>query len=367
MRRIICVIIIVLGSVTAASAQGVAKNVVVVTIDGLRWQEVFGGADGAYFQKDASGNSTGVEKRYDRATAEERRALLMPFVWTEIARRGQIFGDSSRGSRASVTNGLWFSYPGYNEMFSGTADARIDSNDKVPNPNLTVFEWLNGRPGFSGKVVAFGAWDRLPFILNVDRSRLPVGSGFTPVPSPRTPRQREINAMAEDLPPLWGYGTFDAPIVAAAIESLRVDRPRVMYVMLGEGDEWAHRGRYDLYLDATQRADRFIRRLWETIQSLPQYKGTTALLLTTDHGRGATLKDWTDHGRKISSAESIWIAAIGRGVPPLGVREGTMVTASQLAATIASLVGEEYSAAAPAAAPPLPLGANSSQGGAHGR
>lgn len=279
--------------------------------------------------------------------------LLLPFIWNEVARNGQIFGDPSRRSRAHVTNGLWFSYPGYNEMLSGAADPRIDSNDKVANPNITVLEWLNTRPGFTGRVAAFGAWDRLPFILNVDRSRLPVGSGFVPVPSPKTERQRDINQMAEDLPSLWGYGTFDAPIVAAAVECLRIDKPRVMYVMLGDGDEWAHRGRYDLYLDAAQRSDRFIRRLWDTLQSMPDYRGTTALLLTTDHGRGATPKDWTDHGRKVPAAESTWIAAIGAGVAPLGVREDITVTASQLAATIAALVGEDYSIASPEAAPAL--------------
>ena len=330
----------------------------IVTIDGLRWQEMFGGADSNYFAKQANGEPTLVEKRYIRPTADLGRALLMPFMWSQVARHGQIFGDPSHQSRARVTNGLWFSYPGYNEIFSGVADPRIDSNNKMPNPNVTVLEWLNTRPRFAGKVAAFGAWDRLPFILNVDRSGLSVGSGFAPVPSPKTARERAINALAEDLPPLWGYGTFDAPIVAAAVESLRVDKPRVLYVMLGEGDEWAHRGRYDLYLDATLRADRFIQRLWDTLQSLPEYKGRTALLLTTDHGRGATTKDWTDHGTKVPAAEATWIAAIGAGVPPLGLREGIDVTASQLAVTIAALVGEDYSVVMPKAAPPLPLGVN---------
>jgi hypothetical protein len=355
MPRFVSVILLSLAFLATAFAQHApARNVVVITIDGLRWQEMFGGADSEYFQKDAKGETSVMQERYVRPTAEARRTLLMPFIWNEVARKGQIFGDPARGSRAHVTNGLWFSYPGYNEMLSGAADPRIDSNSKIPNPNITVLEWLNTRRGFTGKVAAFGAWDRLPFILNVDRSRLPVGTAFTPVPAPKTQRQREINEMAEDLPPLWGYGTFDAPIVAAAVECLRTEKPRVMYIMLGEGDEWAHRGRYDLYLDASQRADRFIRRVWDTLQSLPDYKGTTALLLTTDHGRGATTKDWTDHGAKVPAAESIWMAAIGPGIAPLGVREGVTVTAAQLAATIATLVGQDYSIASPNAAPALP-------------
>ena len=338
------------------AAQTPARNVVVITLDGLRWQEMFTGAAREYFKKEKNGEPGAAEKRFWRATADERRATLLPFVWSTIAAKGQVFGDPSKGSRAHLTNGLWFSYPGYNEMFSGAADQRIDSNDKVPNPNITVLEWLNTRPGFQGRVAAFGSWDVLPFILNVGRSRLPVGSGFTPVPLPKTDRERAINELASDLPLYWDYGPFDAPIVYAALESLRTSKPRVLYVMLGEGDEWAHSGRYDLYLDATFRADRFIRRVWDTLQSMPEYANQTTLLVTTDHGRGATTSDWTDHGTKVPAAESTWIAALGPGVPPLGVRESITVTTSQLAATIAAAVGENYRTAVPAAAPPLPLG-----------
>lgn len=337
----------------ATGAQAPTRNVVIITIDGLRWQEMFGGADSTYFKKDSNGQAPEIAKRYMRPTAEERRAMLLPFMWSDIAQQGQIFGDPSRKSRAHLTNGLWFSYPGYNEMFSGAADPRINSNDKIPNPNVTVLEWLNRQPGFEGKVAAFGAWDVLPSIVNTGRSRIPVGSGFMPVPSAKTDRQRWINEMAQDLPRYWEYGTFDAPIVAAAIECLRTDKPRVIYVMLGDGDEWAHEGRYDLYLDAAQRADRFIKRIWETLQSLPEYKGQTTLLVTTDHGRGATLEDWADHGRDVPAAESTWMAAIGAGVPALGVRDGITVTTAQLAATIAAVVGEDFNAAAPKAAPAL--------------
>ena len=328
-----------------------SRNVVIVTIDGLRWQEMFGGAQREYFKKDKPEDVPPAEKRFWRATPEERRAALMPFMWKTVAVKGQILGDPAKKSRVHLTNGLWFSYPGYNEMFAGAADPRIDSNDKVPNPNVTVLEWLNGRPGFKGRVAAFGSWDVLPSIVNTTRSGIPVGSGFAPVPDPRTDRERAINELASDLPRLWEYGPPDAPIVYAALESLRTAKPRVLYVMLGEGDEWAHASRYELYLDATLRADRFIERMWTTLQSLPEYKDRTTLLITTDHGRGATTTDWKDHGRKIPAAETTWMAAIGPAVPALGVRESMTVTTAQLAASIAAVVGEDFRAASKAAAP----------------
>ena len=338
------------------SAQAPARNVIFITIDGLRWQEFFGGADREYFKRDKEGSGGEPEKRFWRGTPEERRTTLMPFVWTRIASSGQIFGDASAGSTSRVTNGLWFSYPGYSEMFAGVADPRIDSNRKVPNPNITVLEWLNKRPGFAGKVAAFGSWDVLPSILNTERSGLPVGTGWTPVPAASTERERAINDLASDLPRYWPYGPFDAPIVYAALEHLKTRQPRVLYIMLGEGDEWAHEGRYDLYLDATQRADRFIERIWTVAQSLPGYANSTTLILTTDHGRGATTRDWMNHGRDVPAAERTWMAVLGAGVSAGGVRRGVNVTTSQIAATIAALVGEDFRSAVPAAAPPLPLG-----------
>ena len=118
------------------------RNVLVVTMDGMRWQEVFAGMTADLLTPKDGGVSESakkkVEERFGGATAEERRAKVLPFIWTTIAKTGQVFGDPSKGSDARVTNGLRFSYPGYNEILSGFPDSRIDSNDRKPNPNVTM-------------------------------------------------------------------------------------------------------------------------------------------------------------------------------------------------------------------------------------
>ena len=141
------------------------------------------------------------------------------------------------------------------------ADERINSNGKHNNPNLSVLEFLQGRPGFEGRVAAFCTWDVFPFI--------------------------------------------------------------------------------------------YLRDLWQTLQEHSDYRDCTTLLLTTDHGRGSTRVDWTDHGEKVPGAEQIWMALLGPDTPPLGVRENVRATQSQVAATIAALLGEDFCAAVPAAAAPL--------------
>jgi len=358
MRKLALITLAVLALLVAAGTAApppAVKNVIVITMDGMRWQELFGGAERTMLGKDEKEiTESSAYKRFWKDTPEKRRAALMPFFWTVVAEQGQVFGDPARGSLSRLTNGLWFSYPGYSEMLAGVADPRVDSNDKIPNPNVTVLEWLNGLPRYRGRVATFGAWDRLPYIVNVTRSRLPAGDGYPPVPDPRTDRERAINDLTDDLPPIWEGAPLDAPIMHAAFECLRTRRPRVLWVMLGETDEWAHEMRYGLYLDAAFRSDRFIQRVWEMVQRMPQYAGTTALVLATDHGRGAANADWTDHGRKVPAAEATWSAVMGPGTPALGVREGVTVTTAQVAATIAALLGENFRNGVPAAAPPLP-------------
>jgi Type I phosphodiesterase / nucleotide pyrophosphatase len=340
-----------------AAARPPVDNILVVTFDGLRWQELFGGYDATLNTKPDGGvgKPETLAARFDRPTPESRREALLPFLWTVVAREGQILGDPSRGSRVRVTNGLWFSYPGYNEMLAGFADPRIDSNDKRVNPNLTVLEWLNRRPGFEGRVAAFASWDVLPFIVAAERSGVHANGDGPAVLEPSSDRDRLLNAFTDDLPAYWADERFDAATMQGALEHLRTLQPRVLYVMLGETDSWAHGRRYDLYLDAAWRSDRFVRRLWEEAQSLPAYRGRTALVLATDHGRGTTPRDWTNHGEKVPAAEPIWMAVMGPGTPALGVREGVQATQSQLAATVATLLGlgEDFRKAQPKAAPPL--------------
>ncbi len=359
MKRILLAILAA-GALFANGVQAtapLARNVLVITLDGVRWQELFGGADPALVNEKTGGvaDVDATRQRFVRPTREEARRAAMPFFWTTIATQGQVFGDPDRASESRVTNGLWFSYPGYAEMLGGRADPRVDSNDKIPNPNQTVLEWLNNQSAFKGRVQAFASWELLPYILNVERSHLPANGEGAPVANPRSEADRLLNDFAADLPPYWGATRFDAPTMAGALEALKRDKPRVLYVMLGETDEWGHERRYDLYLDAMWRSDRFVRRVWEAAQSRPDYAGKTALVVATDHGRGAAATDWTDHGRKVPAAEQVWMAVMGPNTPPLGVRASAPSTLAQLASTVAALVGEDFTSSSKEVARPLPV------------
>ena len=117
----------------------------------------------------------------------------------------------------------------------------------------------------------------------------------------------------------------------------------MLFVGYGETDNWAHQGRYDLVLDSAHRIDGFVKELWETMQAMPQYRGTTTFIITTDHGRGSGLTEWKEHGVEEKGSENIWIAVIGPDTQALGERRGgAVLVQAQIAATVAALVGQDY-------------------------
>ncbi len=333
------------------------RNVVLIVSDGLRWQEVFDGPEVDLMNNQAGGVSDpdGLRKEFLRQTPEESRQALMPFFWTVIARRGQLYGNRAKESPVSVSNGLKFSYPGYNEMLVGYPDARINRNGAGPNPNVTVFEWLNRMSEFRGRVAAFATWSVFADIFNQDRSGIYVYAGWNPVEGRKlTPRLALLRELRETTPQLWEGNIYDSFLQASLKEHLPRDRPRVLFVGFGETDEWAHSGRYDLYLRSAHQFDQFVAELWNTMQSLRQFKGKTTFLITTDHGRGRTISNWKDHGRDIEGAEEIWLGVLGPDTPALGECTRTApATQGQVAATLAALLGRNYRQEVPAAAPAL--------------
>ncbi|REK17181.1 MAG: AP protein [Planctomycetota bacterium] len=355
-RLYLLVSLLLLAAPLARGGEPATENVILFMTDGLRWQEVFTGAEKELISAGPGGvkNVAALEKTFWRETPEERREVLMPFLWSEVARHGQIYGNRKLDSKAQVTNGLNFSYPGYNEILCGFVDPRIDSNDKNLNPNITVFEWLARRPQYRGRVAAFACWDCFPYIFNYQRCGFPVNAGNDPLAAPDNPRIELLNRLRAESTKYFPGESWDAILFHTALEYFQEAKPRVFFVSLGETDTWGHAGRYDHYLEAAHRADDYIRQLWETAQSMPEYRGKTSMIVAVDHGRGDAPVEWKSHGENIDRSEFVWMAFLGPDTPALGERKNAApVTQNQIAATLAALVGEDYPASVPQAGAPI--------------
>lgn len=328
-----------------------SENIVVVTMDGFRWQEMFGGADSLLtFDTAAVYSHDYVEKHFWAPTAEERRKKLMPFFWSEVASKGILLGNRNYGNYVNNANPYWFSYPGYNEIFTGYPDTSVNSNNKNLNKNENVFEFLNRQPEFKGKTVAFGSWDVFSFILNEPRAGFMVNDGFRDVPGTLTDKQKLFNQLQHEMPAIFHDGErLDAATFNIAFEYMKANKPKLIFFGLGDTDEFAHAGMYDFYLDAAQKTDAWIKQLWDYIQSTPAYANKTTLIITTDHGRGlATGGGWKHHGTRIPESNQMWMAMIGPSVNAEGEsKQQTQVYQGQIAATIASFAGKEFKPAHP--------------------
>ncbi len=286
----------------------------------------------------------------------KRRQMLMPFFWGTVAKQGQVFGNQRLGSTAHVTNGMAFSYPGYNEMLTGHPDPKINSNEFGTNPNLTVFEWLNRTPEFQGKVAVFGTWNVFTGIFNQERSHLFMQTGWnlTAEVSDSTPRSELLARIFKTTTRMDEDDTYDAFLQVPLLDYIHAAHPRVLFVGYGETDNWAHSGRYDLVLESCKQFDGFVEELWKTMQAMPEYRDQTTFIITTDHGRGHGLTQWKEHGIEYKGSENIWMGVIGPDTQPLGERSHTAdVTQAQIASTVAALLGQDFQANQPLVAPPL--------------
>jgi hypothetical protein len=338
--------------IQTASAQA-AENIIIITTDGLRWQEVFGGMDSAIAnnKKFNQDDSAGIYKKYWAADPVLRRNKLFPFLWSVINNRGQIYGNRNYGNLVDNANPYWFSYPGYNEIFTGYPDTLINSNSYPPNPNTTLLEFLNKQPKYKNKVAAFGAWDAFDRILNAERSGIPVFSGFDVLGGPKpTAAEKLINSLAKDsYKPFGNEEVLDVFMHYGAFNYMQTKKPKVLYISYGETDEWAHHGHYKDYLNAANQVDKWIQDIWTYIQTDPFYKNKTALFITTDHGRGDIKKEeWTSHNNTITDSYQMWFAAMGPGIISKGeVKTKQQFYQKQLAQTMASLLGLTYTAKHP--------------------
>lgn len=330
--------------VTLCNAQPPAQNVFIITLDGTRWQEIFKGVDDDLLRNTSCVKDTGLMlQQYWHADIEERRRKLLPFFWSVIAHQGQLLGNRDLDNDVNVANLYKISYPGYSEIFTGYADKLFIPNLSVNNPRTNILQWLNNQPDFTGKIAAFCSWQVLPFILDEKNGGLAVNAGYEAVDendSGSTLINKVQKSIAEQNNTRHDLLTYEC-----AKNYLQQKHPRVLYLGLGETDEFAHHGNYDTYLQKIHQADAMIAELWYYVQTDPFYKNNTTFIITTDHGRGEKDSNWSSHGFWVKGSGQTWLAMLGPGIAATGeMKQPQQVYQKQLAATVATLLGMQFTA-----------------------
>lgn len=317
-----CLLLFVLNLRDGVAQNTATENLIVVTLDGFRWQELFKGGNPKLIRNVREDELKTIHP-FVCGNDESKRKALMPFMWAIIGTQGQLYGNRTYGNRVDCSNPHLFSYPGYSEMFTGHVDRKVRSNAKRMNKNSNVLEYIHQSHGFNDQVAVFSTWDVMPFILRTSKTGIMSNHSSDP----------EITRKSDDSTTFY-----------SAFHYLKKKRPRVLYISLGRTDGAAHRGDYPRYLQAAHRSDEMLEQLWTWIQNDNQYNNKTTLLITTDHGRGSRpFGSWKNHGRITPGSRQIWMAVVGPDTPAFGeLKTAGTISQKQIARTLAAFLGINY-------------------------
>ena len=264
--------LLALGSVFwAAAAQEVrdaGDNVVLITLDGARTEEIFGGLQldilkSTMREKQVVEDSPAY-RRFWAATPEERRLKLMPFFWSLVTREGSIAGNRRLGSSGStherplvLVSGL-FRDPARRGARRRDQEQRPDSQSlhhgarDVTRPVAAASRESGDVCQLVGLQRDCRARSRQDLRQCRRRAAWPCWRGDVR-PSTRFNRQAVTP---------WDNTRSDAFTFHLAMAHLAAARPRVLYLAFDETDDWAHDGRYERVLDAFARTDGYLKELW---------------------------------------------------------------------------------------------------------
>lgn len=353
-------------TVTALAAPVHAKseaepghNVILLTLDGVRVQEIFGGLDetiAVHDEQQVYSDMAAMRARFGGTTPEARREALLPFFWKTLAPQGMVLGNPAYGNRVSVQNRVQWSTPGYTEMLTGRPRPEVTDNEQRRYGYPTALEHARAALGLGHQQVAqIGSSDTYTLAAaSRDDAFLMVGA-YDTVPAPwGSPEIDRLAALRRQVMGLWEEGSNDTLTFRMAQAYIERHRPRVLWLALVNSDDWAHSDRYDRYLAYLHLADTLIGELWQTLQSLDDYRDRTTLIITTDHGRGLQGGDWAEHDITIPGSDAVWLAVIGPDTPDLGeVREQGTLYQGQVAGTLLQFLGLDVRAMDPEALPPV--------------
>lgn len=312
----------------AAPAQ---PKAVLVVIDGVRSLELEGRA------VDDEGRSVTAESLFPNLLALARSGAFLPDL--------------------QISNPVGISLPAYADLFAGRRQERILVNappaEDFRSHYPTLFQAARKSFGRMDGVAVVASWDALCKI-----SVTPEGGsdndffrdcGWRPGLS----KPEMHKGVRSDLDNFL--------LVSTAVAQLH---PRLLFVGFGDADEEAHlhkevRARAGLrygiypYHEALRRSDYLLGRVWAMLQEDPFYRGSTYLVVTTDHGRDDVPDpaQWWDHGKcrhsgggqLCSGCRRAFAVVVGPGVRPAVVKGG--YTHADLAPTLARLLGLELPSA----------------------
>ena len=315
---------------TVPASSGCGSAVVLVTLDGVRWQEIFQGVD------------TRLALEHG-LTPEERVSAreLTPNLHRLLAQGGAALGADAGQSEMRASGPNFVSLPGYIELLTGRMRSGCTSNECGQVRSATLLDDLaaNG----CGNSAVFSSWSGIESATSrlgtSGMSSVGRTAGHDRALLAQVPAVAQVLRAGEQAHAEPGDGDFrrDELTARAALAYLQAAQPRLLFVSLGETDEYGHADDYRGYLNALRQADAFLGDLVVEVASQIAHGRPTTLLVTTDHGRADTFRD---HGEKHPESARVWLVAAGSGIAARGlVHSAQPRYLADIAPTIRQLLG----------------------------
>jgi hypothetical protein len=309
------------------------QHVVLMAVDGVRWQDVFHGVDAE------------LAREHDIPASEVVAAdLLLPNLYRLARARGTALGAPGYGAPINASGPNFVSLPGYMEMLTGRSPALFANNDCPQIPEPTLLDELVAIPGVRQTDVAvIASWEGVEKAASIDPSRIAISVGRTRGTTralfeadPVAARLLELGKAAGPGP---GHDDFRRDDVTRqlALHYLRSQRPRFLFIGLGETDEYGHREDYRGYLRALKEADRAVADVARVLEEFEREGDDTLLLVTSDHGRA---DNFETHGAHAPESARVFLFAIGSRFAARGyARAAAPRKLADLAPTLRRAVG----------------------------
>ena len=302
-----------------------ADIVVVLTIDGVRWQEIFRGSDPIL------GRNLGPE-----FAPWQTPAALTPHLHQLAAGQGTLLGADTAPMVASSPSTV--SLPGYSEIFSGRGPS-CANNDCPATTEMTLLdEWRQRDP--NAQLTILSSWSRIGRAAAKDLSGMTVSAGQSVkvhaerfCVEPGLCLRYHVSTHVSPWPGDDDYRP-DRATSALALEYLRVHQPQFLFVGLGDTDEHAHHGDYRGYLQALHAADATIGAIGQWLLEKEQQGHRTLLVCTTDHGRS---HGFNHHGGAPEAAR-VWALFAGSVVAARGQLVANTTRLADIAPTVRTFV-----------------------------
>lgn len=288
-----------LSSTAALAAQSAPTgNVILITLDGVRYREIFKGV------------------RMEKKAGVKKGTSLIPDVEKIVSEHGFAFGNKWKKSWAKtrtpmvISNKIALSQPGYTSILSGVFEEKCRENGCPNTPHETVIDRLILKEGVPAKKVAtFASWDLIDRVLEKGQQTAIRSIEFGPVLGLNAQESAPFDAIQTqamaDRPTRWGGSRFDKYTYEMGMLYLKTYQPKFMYMMFVEPDEYAHKEDYPGYLQSIRDFNTRFALLVDTLKSMGSYGADTSIVVTTDHGRGRGFL-FPKHSREWLDARYVW-------------------------------------------------------------